>query len=367
MKIPEGLQDLTAAWLTEALRPTGIVTQVNVISDDAEGIDAVRGVVGETVRLNLTYDADATDVPSSLIAKLSSSNSANRAGYHALKMYEREVRFYEQLAPQIELVTPDCYYSAIDLETGHSVLLLEDLTGGRNINKFGNCSLAEAELAISQIAHFHATWWESPQLNEMDWMPRLKTTDFQRVQHLYQQRWGLFLEKVGQILPEPMLQIGENLGHHLVNYFLYLEDAPRTIRHNDYQPSNMFFQTASNGDLSLVVFDWQLITFGRGVSDVASFLSKGVRSEVRQTHEMVWLKMYHTTLVEGGVEAYSFEECLNDYRLAMFEGWWRMVFLVGGGNLTQEEEAGFCNILLPRYCAAILDLNAGELLSEEWL
>ena len=157
MKIPEGLQDLTAAWLTEALRPTGIVTQVNVISDDAEGIEAVRGLVGETVRLNLTYDVGETDAPSSLIAKLSSSNPASRTGFHALKVYEREVRFYERLARQIELVTPDCYYSAIDLETGHSVLLLEDLTGGHNANRFEDRSLAEAELAISQIAHFHAT------------------------------------------------------------------------------------------------------------------------------------------------------------------------------------------------------------------
>ncbi|MDH3599878.1 MAG: ecdysteroid 22-kinase family protein [Candidatus Tectomicrobia bacterium] len=55
-----------------------------------------------------------------------------------LKLYEREVRFYEQLVPQMELRTPNCYYSAIDLETGHSVLLLEDLTGGRKIDKFAD-------------------------------------------------------------------------------------------------------------------------------------------------------------------------------------------------------------------------------------
>ena len=271
------------------------------------------------------------------------------------------------MAPQIELRTPDCYYSAIDLETGHSVLLLEDLTGGRNINKFADCSLTEVELAVSQIARFHATWWESPLLHQMDWMPRLNTNDFQKIQQIYQQRWKLFLEKAGQSLPKPILGIGQKLEHHLVKFFRYLEEAPRTIRHNDYQPSNVFFFTASNGDLSLAVIDWQVITFGRGVSDVAYFLGKGVRSEVRQAHEMDWLKMYHTILVDGGVEGYSFDECLNDYRLAMFEGLWRLVFIIGGGNLSQAEEAGFCNITLPRYCAAILDLNSGELLSEEWL
>jgi hypothetical protein len=89
-----------------------------------------------------------------------------------------------------------------------------------------------------------------------------------------------------------------------------------------------------------------------------------VQPEVRQAHEIDWLKMYHTTLVEAGIDTYSFDECLNDYRLALFEGFWRLVFTIGSGNLTKEEEAGFSNITLPRYCAAILDLNAGELLGE---
>jgi hypothetical protein len=214
MKIPTDIQDLTASWLTEALaRP---VTEVSIIADDAEGIEAVKGVVGQVVRLSLTYDTDETDVPSSLIAKLSSNNPSKRAGFHSLHMYEREVRFYEKLAPQISLRTPVCYHSAIDLKTGHSVLLLEDLLGGRNGYKFGECSLAEVALATGQIAQFHASWWESPQLNEMDWMPRFSTVDFQNIQHIYQQRWEPFLERVGQTLPKPMLEIGENLGRQLV-------------------------------------------------------------------------------------------------------------------------------------------------------
>jgi Ecdysteroid kinase-like family len=365
MRIPEGVQDLTATWLSEAL--TRPVTQVSVISDDAEETETVKGVVGQIARLSLSYYTVEVDAPSSLIAKLSTADPAKRAGFHGLHMYEREVRFYEKLAPQITLRTPDCYYSAIDLDTGHSVVLLEDLVGGRNVNKFGACSISETELAIGQIAQFHGSWWQSPQLNEMDWMPRLSTADFQNIQHIYQHRWEPFLERVGQNLPKPMVEIGEQLGHQLVKFLSYLEQEPRTICHNDYQPSNIFFFTEASGDLSQTVIDWQLITFGRGVSDVANFLSKSVRTDVRRKNEMTWLNMYHATLMKNGVEGYSFEECLQDYRLALFEGWWRMVFVVGGSNLTQAEEAGFCNVLLPRYCAAILDLNAGELLSEEWL
>ena len=39
-----------------------------------------------------------------------------------------------------------------------------------------------------------------------------------------------------------------------------------------------------------------------------------------------------------------------------------MVFSVGGGWFTEEQEAAIVNTLLPRASAAVLDLNAGELL-----
>ena len=365
MKIPESAADLTATWLSEALGRT--VTQVRVITDDTEDAKEVKGVVGQMARLSLTYDAAQTDAPSSLVAKLSAAAPAARAEYHALHVYEREVRFYEQFARQIELRTPRCYYSDIDLETGHSVLILEDLTGGRNVGKFEGCSPVETELAISEIAQFHATWWESPHLNEIDWIPPLgSAADLQDFQHLYQQRWESFLKRAGQNLPESILEIGDKLAHQFANYLRYMAQSPRTIRHDDYQPCNVFFLTQAKGDLSLAVIDWQLISLGRGVNDMAYFVIRGVSSAVRQTHEMGWLKMYHTILVENGVEGYTFDQCLHDYRMALFRGFLVSVFLIGGSNLSKAEEAGFSNVVLPRCYAAILDLNAGELLTESF-
>ena len=130
------------------------------------------------------------------------------------------------------------------------------------------------------------------------------------------------------------------------------------------QPANLFFFTAPNDTLSLTVIDWQTLTLGRGIIDIALFAGRCVPPEVRRQEEMVWLQMYHMTLVENGVNGYSFDECLYDYRMAMFINLSRMVWLIGTGNLSPEEETGFREVILPRNCAAIMDLDSVALLDD---
>jgi hypothetical protein len=49
----------------------------------------------------------------------------------------------------------------------------------------------------------------------------------------------------------------------------------------------------------------------------------------------------------------------------MFEGLFRMVMAIGGGDLRDEQERAHCDVIWPRFCAALLDLNAGELLPQK--
>lgn len=366
MKIPDGVQDITITWLTEALRTKGIIRQASVAAFDSRLMDDTQGATAQLARLSLAYDAQETNAPSSLVAKFSLTNPAQREQFRVNRFYEREVRFYEQLASRIDLRTPACYYSDIDLKTGQSVLLLEDFAGGRNIGKFGDCSAEEAELAIGQIAKLHAAWWESPRVNKMDWI-RQDGGKYTQHQQNYQQCWAPFLERVSHALPEPMLEIGPKFGQAVAKVARYLAGSPRTLTHGDYQPSNLFFFTAPHGEPSLGVFDWQGIGLGRGVRDVARFLARNMPIELRRAHELAWLKMYHEILVDDGVEGYPFDTCLYDYRLSTFLSLQAIVAVIGGGLANQKVIAANCQAALPRLCAAIIDANAVALLADEWL
>jgi len=363
MKIPIAPEALTVEWLTQALRESRTISQAGVISFDTELLGEGQSATGQLVQLRLTYDIEEADAPPSLIMKLSAADPARRASIHALlNMYGREVWFYQEIAGQVELQTPRCYYSDIDLETGECVLLLEDLSSARTLDKFGVCSLEEAELAIDQIARFHSTWWESPMLADPAWLADRRY--YQTVQARYQQSWEPFLERVGATLPDKILEVGERMTRHgLTGLWSVMLEPPQTLTHTDYHLGNLLYLTKPSGDLSLVVLDWQLVRVGRALYDVALFLGRNLSPETRQAQEMALLRMYHTILVEAGVGGYSFDQCLHNYRLLMLVGLFRVVIMAGGGiNIPDEQIHKQCNIVLPRYSAAIVDLDVDELL-----
>ena len=96
--------------------------------------------------------------------------------------------------------------------------------------------------------------------------------------------------------------------------------------------------------------------------DVASLLGGNLSIDDRRTHEMDLLRTYHTVLMEHDVRAYSFAQCLDDYRLSILDGFIRMVIFIGGDGLTDEQARAHREIIWPRFCTAILDLNVDALL-----
>ena len=110
------------------------------------------------------------------------------------------------------------------------------------------------------------------------------------------------------------------------------------------------------------MIDWQLARCGRGVLDVAYFLGQNLRPEDRRAGEIDLLRTYHDDLVANGVQRYSFEECLHDYRLSMLYWLSGFVLTVGGSWFTAEQEEELTTIVMARNITAILDLDAGQLL-----
>ncbi len=364
MKIPTSPKALTAKWLNDVLHETGTLKHTNVnsiltqIMGDEEGLTGS----GQMARLQLIYDQNEADLPQTLIAKFSSPDPVLRAEYHSYELYEREVRFYQELAHQVELRTPFCYYSALDQESGYYILLLEDLapihSGGDN---YALCSFEEAELAMRAIAKFHASWWESPKLAELAWLRR-GPAFYQGFQDAYQQRWEPFLSRVGHMIAPPILEIGERFARNPGDYWRLLLEPPQTIIHNDYNLGNVLFLATPTGGLSLAVIDWQILSLGHGLYDVALFLGRHLSPQDRQAREMEFLRLYYNILNGNGVQGYSFEQCVHDYRLFMLTDLWRAVFFIGGGKATNAEVRAFSHVVLPRCSRAILENNVSDLL-----
>jgi aminoglycoside phosphotransferase (APT) family kinase protein len=75
---------------------------------------------------------------------------------------------------------------------------------------------------------------------------------------------------MGGRLSQEMAGIGKKLARHVTAVMEYNIQPLRTLTHYDYQLDNIFFPQ-SNATDTLIVVDWQLVTIGRGASDIAFF------------------------------------------------------------------------------------------------
>jgi hypothetical protein len=362
MKSPVDPDGLTAEWLTDTLRATGALARARITSTDIDLLGKEKGLASQIARIHLGYDTEEPAAPHSLVAKFSSPDSDSRAIIHSMGFYEREVCFYERLAGQSPLRTPRCYFSMLDPASGESLLLLEDLGSAANASWIRGCSLAEAELAIGDIAALHARWWQQPQLEEMSWLELRGLVSVHQAPAVFRQTWQPFLQKVGPCVPEEVLRAGAWLSAHLSRLAEYLyQEAPLTVVHNDYHADNLFFLTSDRPQsLAVAVADWQLVTRGRAVLDVACFLGGNLDPTTRRDHELRLLRGYHSSLINNGVSDYAFEQCWQDYRLGMFQEISRLVTVVGFGAVPAELERAYCDVLIPRYCQAARDLSTPD-------
>ena len=150
-KLPAGPTELTAGWLTRALRETGVISDASVTGLDHEVIGQGVGVLGQLARFKLTYDNPEEGAPGSLVGKFPAATQENRDLANLFRFYEREVRFYEQIADDVELRTPRLYFSHFDDETNDFMLLMEDLSGARCGNQVEGCMRREATLIVSRV------------------------------------------------------------------------------------------------------------------------------------------------------------------------------------------------------------------------
>lgn len=279
-------------------------------------------------RLRLHFDPGPAGLPKTVIAKLPSADPLLRTVSDRLGQNLREVRFYRDLAGSPDMLTPRVYHGGMDPAAGTTALLLEDMSSARQGDSVAGCTLEEARRCIRQMARFHASWWDSPALEGLDWMP-LREADAGAFEHIYPGAWAALIEKAGGRMPPGLRILGDHLIAEVRRIKAQLTRTPRTVVHGDFRLDNCFFPTGADSR-QVVVIDWEFCTRGRGAYDVAAFISDAFSPRRRREVELGLLREYHSTLEERGVRGYAFEECLYDYRLSMLEVF--VFWIVTGGR-----------------------------------
>jgi aminoglycoside phosphotransferase (APT) family kinase protein len=346
MQLPASPDEVTANWLTSVLdaEHSG---RSNVASCHVELLGGEQGMTGQVARLRVRYQHDHLGLPTTLIAKFSAAEPGARAMISALGHYEREARFYEELSSRTPVPTPRCYFSHFDSKTGFALLVLEDLARARNGNSIAGCSVDEVAQVLSTLARLHATWWQAPELARASWLRLRFLLAPEAMAGAFSDAWPAFLGKLSIPVTSQIREMRDWIGQQLPEAATTLFDSGlRTLIHNDVQADNLFFGEA--GD-DVIFIDWQMATYARSVIDVAGCVRGQLEPEVRRAAESQLLRLYHDALVANGVQDYTFDQCMADYRLATVLAPARLAGAVGLSEGLQAHPGAFWDTLFPRY------------------
>lgn len=327
MRIPREPFDLTAGWLTMALRYSGaIAPDVAIGRLSHEEIGEERGFTGRIIRVTIEdWSAAEPPIPRTLIAKLplaarsptgdsvAPASSVVTSAAHVSRS-AREVRFYLEMAPRSGIATPVCYFAGHDPASDGIVLLLEDLSHHRFGDVMAGCSPPDAALVMGGIARLHASWWQRPL--PMPWLAGW-TGDHEDAQVRLQRNLARLPAQVLATFPDDIQRLLHWLTGGAYRRVLdTLAAAPRTLIHGDLHLDNIAFRDDHAATLPIVT-DWQTAGVGPAVVDVATFLSGAIGPTDDETVETDVLTSYHDTLLTARVTGYGRNALERDYGLAL--------------------------------------------------
>lgn len=343
---PQLLSDVTASWLGEVLGAA--VDDVHV-----QQIGAGEGFMGQLARVTFR---DAGE-PRSVIVKLPTSDPGGRAIGEMLRVWEREHRFYHEVAPAMSVRVP----RALANIAGPPCLVLEDLSPMAVGDHVAGATLDQAERAIDVLARHHGHWFEHPRLAELDWMPGLDDQTVATIADSFAFGWPTFLDRYESELPARCLRWCERFVGGVQQWLATHLDDPITITHGDFRLDNIFFGPDHD---DVAVIDWQMAMRAPGQADLVYFCANNLAVDVRRTHEDALVSRYVDALHATGVPAHAVT--LEGVRRGYLEG---LVFYGSTlcmGLLTIDPAnprgAALFDALVTRTFTAMDDLDAGAAL-----
>ena len=341
-------------WLNAVLAGSDAVEHGAVVSVSWMSIGT--GQVGDSVRFELTHESGGT---STLAAKFAAEDETSRGTAKMMRLYEKEVRFYAEIAPHLSARLPRSYACEVSEDGGEFILLFEDLGPARGGNQIAGCTVEDARHGIRQAAAIHAPSWEREDIIGKDW---LKTPEpiIAQLNAMYPHAQAVFAERYADVLEPEYMELCERFAPHFAALGEHSK-PPQCLVHGDFRLDNMLFDVKGGAE-PIAILDWQTVVSGRAMTDVAYFLGTGIGNDLRRAHEDELLDLYLEEMAARGV-ALSRDDIWQGYRIGALSGLATAVFSAAFVERTERGDANFLSMVRGA-CGLALDHGSLEALQE---
>ncbi len=343
---------LDAAWMTQALEEAGIAGGAIVTGMEFSGYVGT-GQMSRNGRFQLTWDRPEGR-PASVIGKFPSDDPPTRAGSFASGVYRSETSFYRDVVATVDVRTPACWVARIDEVEEQFVLIMEDLVDSVQGDQFTGCSSAELALAIEQAVALHAPRWGDPTLADAVALQPADGDRAERLTQYYRDTFQGCLARLGDRFDADVVELVRRFDR-VTGPWTQGPGTPHTIVHGDFRPDNFLFGCTPSAP-PIAVVDWQTVSKGLGICDVAYLLGGALPLEERRLSEQELVENYRSRMNARGID-YSAADCWRDYRWGTFQGVFIAVCATMMAERTERGDEMF-TLMISRHARHALDLDA---------
>jgi hypothetical protein len=353
-----------AGWLDGVLHKNGVLTDSRVTGVSAADLGTGVGIMGEVARLSIDYDKPANGAPATVVGKFPTADPTNLGVARALFFYPREVAFYTKLAQHSPIRTPRLLHAELDMSDQSFVLLLEDLRDVTHGDQISGLTPTQAEAAVTALARLHGAWWGKVDSPGMESLFDFANPDYgAAVQAGYQGFLEPAFERCGDCYSAYTRKVARGLAPVAARAVKQISSSWRTLLHGDYRADNLMFGEGLGQD-GVAAVDWQISGKGGALYDVAYLICNSMPIAYHERAENDLLHRYHDTLLQSGVQGFSFEECWNAYRFAVLCGLFVAIYTTGGMDVGNERGMTAMRAIARRVDAAVSQLEVGDLLPQ---
>ncbi|OBG38015.1 phosphotransferase [Mycobacterium alsense] len=322
--LPRTVDDIDARVLSKVMGAT--VRSVRVLSRDAG--------TSSRARLVLT----GKDVPESVFVKVAAQTAATRLMGELGRLGHTEVRFYSQLAPQLNGV-PLAYGAAFDEWTGRYLLVLEDLPAEtcEFPDTLHPISPDQASLVIESLADLHACFWRRLPRAGRGPLGWLYTPSGDVTSLLTGALMRASIKRLAGRAGTPA-DISFDKGRFIADNYravaALIDRPPHTVMHGDAHPGNMYFHGGKAG-----LLDWQAVRRGHPSRELAYTLITSLTTEDRRETQRELLDDYRRALAAAGGPDLDRDDLWLRYRQGALYAYVAPLITAGMGGMQAEEIA----------------------------